>query len=242
MVSGIAALAAYALVYPNGLIPVIGASGAIASLMGAFLVRFPKAQIQLGFFYWIIRPRLYRFHAPAYAVLPLWLLLQFVSSIFAGESGGVAYWAHVGGFGFGVILALVLRYSGIEHKADQAIESKVSWSADPHIVKAAELMEKDQFDGAISELKAQITEKSQAIDAYEMLPSVYFRKGDVPSYLQALETVCQLHLKLRNAEAAWQDYEDYSKVGGDRMPAATLVGAVPPGGERAEMGFGHLGI
>ena len=125
LVSGVAALWGYALVYPNGIIPVIGASGAIASLMGGFLARFPKTKIQLGFFYWIVRPRLYRFHAPAYAVLPLWLGVQLLSGVMAGESGGVAYWAHIGGFGFGLVLALILRYSGVEHRADQAISEKV---------------------------------------------------------------------------------------------------------------------
>ncbi len=223
LVSGAAALWAYALVYSNGLLPVIGASGAIASVMGAFLVRFPKTKIQLGFLYWILRPGLYRYKAPAFAVLPLWLVIQFFSGVLAGESGGVAYWAHIGGFGFGAVLALILRYSGIEQKADRAIEDKVGWSADPRIVKATDLLEKEQFDGAISELKALIVEKPASIDAYEILPSVYLRKGDTPAYVQALESVCQLHLKLHNAEAAWQDYEDYVKAGGAKMAAASWL-------------------
>jgi membrane associated rhomboid family serine protease len=223
LVSGVAALWGYAMVYPNGLLPVIGASGAIASLMGAFLVRFPKTKIQLGFFYWILRPRLYRFNAPAYAVLPVWLGMQLLWGVLAGESGGVAYWAHIGGFGFGAIMALILKYSGIEHKADRAIEEKIGWSADPHIVKATDLVEKEQFDGAIAELNALIAEKPGSIDAYEMLPSIHLRKSDTPAYLEALETVCQLHLKLHNHEAAWQDYEDYLKAGGAKMPAASWL-------------------
>jgi len=223
LVSGVAALWGYALAYPHGLIPVIGASGAIASLMGAFLARFPKTKIQLGFFYWILRPRLYRFKAPAFAVLPLWLLLQLLSGVLAGESGGVAYWAHIGGFGFGLVMALALRYTGIEQKADQAIEGKVGWSADPRIVKAGELLEKEQIDAAISELQTQIAEKPASLDAHEMLPSAYLRKGDTQSYLQAMESVCQLHLKLHSAEAAWQDYEDYVHAGGAKMPAASWL-------------------
>lgn len=223
LISGVAALWGYALVYPSSLIPVIGASGAIASLMGAFLARFPKTRIQLGFFYWILRPRLYRFKAPAYAVLPMWLGMQVLSGVLGGESGGVAYWAHIGGFGFGLVMALILRYSGIEQKADQAIQDKVGWSADPHIVKADDLLEKQQFDEAVSELKALIAENPGSIDAYEMLPSVYLRKGDTQSYLDAVQAVCQLHLKLHNSEAAWQDYEDYVHAGGSKMPAASWL-------------------
>jgi len=223
LISGVAALWGYALVYPDGVIPVIGASGAIASLMGAFLVRFPKTKIQLGFFYWILRPRLYRFKAPAFAVLPLWLGVQLLAGVRAGESGGVAYWAHIGGFGFGLVMALILRYSGIEQKANQAIEEKVAWSADPRIVKATNLLEEQQFDAAVSELKALIAEKPTSVDAYEMLPSVYLRKGDTQSYLEAMETICQLHLKLHNSEAAWQDYEDYVHAGGAKMPATSWL-------------------
>jgi membrane associated rhomboid family serine protease len=223
LVSGVAALWGYALVYPHGVIPVIGASGAIASLMGAFLARFPKSKIQLGFFYWILRPRLYRFRAPAYTVLPLWLGIQLFSGVAAGESGGVAYWAHIGGFGFGLVMALILSYSGIEQKADRAIQEKVGWSADPRVVKATDLLEKEQFDGAIAELKALIAEKPDSVDAHELLPSVYWRKGDTQSYLQATEAVCQLHLKLHNLEAAWQDYEDYAHAGGTKMPAPSWL-------------------
>lgn len=223
LISGVAALWGYALVYPHEMIPVIGASGAIASLMGAFLARFPKTKIQLGFFYWILRPGLYRFKAPAYAVLPVWLGFQLLSGVMAGESGGVAYWAHIGGFGFGLAMALILRYSGIEQKANQAIEEKVGWSADPHIVKATDFLEKEEFDAALSELKALIAEKPASVDAYELLSSIYFRKGDTQSHLQAMETVCQLHLKLHNPEAAWQDYEDYAHAGGAKMPAASWL-------------------
>lgn len=223
LISGVAALWGYAVVYPNGLIPVIGASGAIASLMGAFLARFPKTKIQLGFFYWVLRPRLYKFKAPAYAVLPLWLGMQLLSGVMAGESGGVAYWAHIGGFGFGLVVALILRYSGIEQKADQAIEEKVGWSADPRIVKATELLERQEFDSAVNELQTLIAENPGSIDAHEMLPSVYLRKGDTKSYLEALESVCQLHLKLHNGEAAWQDYEDYAHAGGTKMPAGSWL-------------------
>jgi membrane associated rhomboid family serine protease len=223
LICGVAALWGYGLVYPNGVIPVIGASGAIAGLMGGFLARFPKTKIQLGFLYWTFRPRLFRFSAPAFAVLPLWLVGQLLDGMMAGESGGVAYWAHIGGFGFGLVMALILRYSGVEHKADQAIQEKVGWSADPRIVKATDLLEKEQFDGALAELKALVAEKPDSVDAHEMLPSIHWRKGDTQSYLQAMETVCQLHLKAHNSEAAWQDYEDYVQAGGANMPAASWL-------------------
>jgi hypothetical protein len=188
--------------------------------MGAFLVRFPKTKIQLGFFYWILRPRLLRFSWPAYAVLPLWFVEQFLSGAIAGETGGVAYWAHIGGFGVGLIAALILRHSGIEQKMDAAIEAKVGWSADPRIVKANEHLEKNEIDLAIAELQAEIKEKPDSLQAWEMLPNLYWKKNDIPAYQAALENACRLHLKEKNLEAAWQDYDEFSRVGEAKMPSA----------------------
>jgi membrane associated rhomboid family serine protease len=223
LLSGIGALLAHAMVYPNSMIPVIGASGAVSALMGAFLVRFTKTKIQLALVYWALRPRLYRFSSPAYAVLPMWFLGQVFYGLLSGETGGVAYWAHIGGFVIGLGVALLLRFSGIERKVDQAIEAKVGWSADPRIVKASEHLEKNELDQAIAELQAQIAEKPDSLEAYEMLPNLYWKKGDVPAHLTAVENVCRLHVKAKDFEAAWEDYDDYGRAGGEKMPSATWM-------------------
>jgi membrane associated rhomboid family serine protease len=223
LVSGMGALAVHAMIYPSSVVPVIGASGAIAALMGAFLIRFPKTKIQLGFFYWVLRPRLVRFSWPAYAVLPLWFVEQFLSGAIAGETGGVAYWAHIGGFGVGVLLALGLRHSGIEQKMDAAIEAKVGWSADPRIVKANEHLEKNEIDLAIAELQAEIKERPDSLQAWEMLPHLYWKKNDIPAYQNALANACRLHLKEKNLDAAWQDYGDFSRAAEVQMPSATWM-------------------
>jgi rhomboid family protein len=91
-------------------IPSIGASGAIAAILGAYFVSFPQARITtviwLLFFFWTIR-------LPALLVLGYWFLIQFFSgfqmlSIQSATAGGVAVWAHVGGFVCGLLLALLL--------------------------------------------------------------------------------------------------------------------------------------
>ncbi len=98
--SGAMALQFYAWASPGSLVPTLGASGAVAALMGAFLVRYPKTKIEMlwlfGFGF-----RSYRFHARAYWLLPLWLLMEVFSGAIFGSSSGVAHWAHVGGFVFG---------------------------------------------------------------------------------------------------------------------------------------------
>ena len=98
---------------PLSNIPSLGASGAIAGVMGAYIIRFPKAEvltlIPLGILFWTIR-------VPAIFFLGFWFVQQAfygvaslgVPTNIGMESGGVAYWAHAGGFIFGAILGPLL--------------------------------------------------------------------------------------------------------------------------------------
>jgi membrane associated rhomboid family serine protease len=104
--AGIAATYAQSYVFPNSAIPLIGASGAIAGILGAYLLMFPRARIvTLVFFFfitWIV--------VPAWVMIGIWFLTQLVSSVGSISGGtGVAYMAHVGGFLAGMLLLLVFR-------------------------------------------------------------------------------------------------------------------------------------
>ncbi len=100
-----AALAQYA-AEPYSNVPMVGASGAIAGVMGGYLLMFPKARIDILFFL-VIFFRI--FPIPAWIVLGLWLGMQIVGGFSTPlDGGGVAYWAHLGGFIVGVLLTLVL--------------------------------------------------------------------------------------------------------------------------------------
>ena len=88
----------------NSQVPMVGASGAIGGVLGAYLINYPKAKvivlIPLGFFSQIIKIK-------ALYVLIFWFILQFVNSLFTNtQGGGVAYMAHIGGFLSGIILIL----------------------------------------------------------------------------------------------------------------------------------------
>jgi membrane associated rhomboid family serine protease len=108
----IAALAQVAIA-PDSTVPVIGASGAIAAVLGAYVVVYPRARVQtlvyLGFFYQLIQ-------VPAILILGLWFAIQVTSAVLSlgdpSTSGGVALFAHVGGFAAGVIVGFILRGSG----------------------------------------------------------------------------------------------------------------------------------
>jgi len=106
---GLIASAANMILYPSSRIPTIGASGAIAGVMGAYFILFPRASILVLmpiFFYPVF------FEMPAVVYLLFWFILQFLSGTQAlvsgaGQVGGIAFWAHIAGFIGGIILLRV---------------------------------------------------------------------------------------------------------------------------------------
>ncbi len=96
---------------PNAVVPNLGASGAIAAVLGAYLVMFPRARVYtLVFFFFITAIEL-----PAVFVLGAWFVLQLfngIGGLGTNVNGGVAYWAHVGGFAFGLAVAALLFRRG----------------------------------------------------------------------------------------------------------------------------------
>lgn len=117
LVGGLVAALTHILTNPNSQIPTVGASGAIAAVLGAYLVLFPQSRvvtlIPLGFF---MRMTL----LPAIIVLGIWFLLQLFSGVmsFGGpDVGGTAFWAHIGGFVVGVILAKIMPHRPVPQAA-----------------------------------------------------------------------------------------------------------------------------
>jgi membrane associated rhomboid family serine protease len=107
VVCGLAAAAAQMLSAPGSSVPMVGASGAIGGVMGAYVILYPRVWVHLllvlGFY-------VTRVAVPAYFMLGYWLLLQLLGGAFSGgEGGGVAFWAHVGGFAAGSVMIFVFR-------------------------------------------------------------------------------------------------------------------------------------
>jgi membrane associated rhomboid family serine protease len=117
VVGGIVATGAHIAVQPDSTVPLVGASGAVAGVMGAYLVWFPRAPIRTIIFFFLIT----FVEIEARWLLGFWLVSQF----FIDANQGVAWMAHVGGFVFGVAVALLVKLS---RKASHAIWTKDHWS------------------------------------------------------------------------------------------------------------------
>jgi membrane associated rhomboid family serine protease len=220
LIAGAAALQFWAWSNPGSITPTLGASGAVAALMGAFLVRFPKMKIEMA---WLFFVKLYRFKSAAYWLLPLWLFSEIFYGSLSGSSGGVAHWAHVGGFLFGALAAVAIQRSGLEQKANQAIEEKVGWTNDPELEQASGMMEQGQLSEAQAVLTNHVATKPNSIDAWNLFRQIYARQNNTKDYLDATVKACTLHLRAHDVEAAFQDYAEFLNSGGSKMPATTWL-------------------
>lgn len=111
LLCGIAAVFAQSLPNPHSEIPMIGASGAISGVLGAYLLLYPRARVLVAIPFGLI---IHTVRLPAAWVLGFWFLLQFISNLFTDSSqGGVAWGAHMGGFIAGLVLIPLFRRKGV---------------------------------------------------------------------------------------------------------------------------------
>ena len=129
LLAGLAAALAQVFADPASRVPMVGASGAISGVMGAYLVLFPRVRVftmvPLGFFLTSIA-------LPAWGMLIYWMALQIlggITSIAGGAQGGVAFWAHLGGFVAGVVLVKLFerRDRLADHRAHHWRPRRVGW-------------------------------------------------------------------------------------------------------------------
>lgn len=107
LLSGLIAMATQVLIYLHSNVPTVGASGAIAGVLGAYFVLFPRARVLTWFFVFVV-------YIPAWLVLGEWFVVQFLSGAETlsiaqqgRDIGGVAFWAHVGGFVAGAVMVKI---------------------------------------------------------------------------------------------------------------------------------------
>jgi membrane associated rhomboid family serine protease len=123
LLCGLAAAGAHVLIDPSSAIPTVGASGAISGVMGAYLLLYPKAKVRMYF------PPIFLFRVSAWLVLLWWFATQVLSGlpdlmqVRSEASGGVAVWAHVGGFVAGAALVKLFENKSLVLRRDVAHES-----------------------------------------------------------------------------------------------------------------------
>jgi membrane associated rhomboid family serine protease len=109
LASGVAAGVTHIMLNQGSRVPSVGASGAIAGVMGAYFILYPRARVLIWF------PPIFFFHVPAWLMLGYWFVGNFLSGTATAiaetsqTSGGIAFWAHVGGFVAGVVMINIFR-------------------------------------------------------------------------------------------------------------------------------------
>ena len=116
LLCGVAAAATQTAVSPASIVPMVGASGAISGVMGAYVVLYPRVRVHMLVVLFVFITRIV---VPAYVMLGYWFLLQLLGGSMAQGEGGVAFWAHVGGFVAGAVLISMFKDRELvrEHRA-----------------------------------------------------------------------------------------------------------------------------
>ncbi|MDB4933919.1 MAG: rhomboid family intrarane serine protease [Labilithrix sp.] len=165
VVAGVVAAGVHHLATSDPSASLVGASGAVAGAMGAFLVLFATTKIRFVGFAGI---RLVSFAAPAYVMLPLWAVTEMLYGI-VFHGSGTAHWAHVGGFAFGAVVAGGFRAFGIDRRLDDAALRAAVLGNDPRVDAARALVAKGEAEQAVALLEGLAKEKPESTHVQEAL-------------------------------------------------------------------------
>lgn len=212
LAAGIVASTIHGLVNFGSRVPTIGASGAIAGVMGAFMIRNYKTKIRYFYLIWLIfRPIWGTFFLPAWVALGLYFLMDLLSGLLThGHATGTAYWAHVGGFLAGIATAAAFKAKGIEEKyikpkLEEEIEAvKIS----PLMDLAFKEREKGNLEKALGLLQQLISQQPENVDAHRELANIYSALGYETEAAKEFAKIVQLSLRRGEEEAALTTYKE----------------------------------
>ncbi len=224
LLGGAGAALAHASFQPDSTAHLVGASGAIAALMGVFCVRCWNTNIR--FFYWFFLAVVGTFSAPAWIMLLLWFTKELFYAFVYAESTSVAFWAHIGGFGFGAAVALAMKLSRLEENViAPAIDRKTNLVAkDPRFVTALEHFDRGDYSTAIRDLKLAVTDDSEDPDLYHWLARCYLALGKPHDAARSMRRELAIHLRKRDVELVAQTQLELVAVAPDfELPARELA-------------------
>ena len=184
-------------------VPRMGASGAIAGVLGLAAYCFPRALVKVWFFLWymIVIVRSGTFEIRASAFLGLWISMQVIGLALQhvlGQAGGTAYWAHLGGFlaGMGAAWAFGLRrFVGKKDLLEKASEASSAYTAAEPLKDLEQLAKEDSQDpevwAALSRAAETAGRTDEALRAYERLIPLLLRSGQQPRAARAFIAATQ---------------------------------------------------
>lgn len=228
--------------YPDLAIPLIGASGAVAGVLGAMLVRHPQTRIRILWLWgFVVR----RMTVPAWVVLPIWgageLVWAYVMDAVAPGSGGggVAHWVHVYGFGFGVLVAGVVQMLG----AERVLAPKGQAEPDHAVLRAVErALARDRREEAWTLLAEHVVRTPADYDAALVYWDLAKTLGRTRTAAPVLLRVIRAELQAGDETAALAQWEDlHAQVPDVRVETelaariATALGAVGHVPEAADL-------
>ncbi len=226
LASGIVAAAMFVVRYPHMEGPLIGASGAIAGVMGAFLVRFWNRRMR--FFYWFGLVFRGTFTAPAWLMLGLWFLQQLTFAqamdVVAPGGSGVAYWAHVWGFVFGAVVALGIKRFEVEERfIHPAIESKITLVDNAPLDRAIETFRSGDRQRGFRMLEELVRREPRNVDAALALWGFALEEHRAGGHAGTAQRLVRELLAAGDAEGALRIWEELREFAPEAPVGPALV-------------------
>lgn len=215
ILSGVVASLTHNFIFSELKQPLIGASGAIAGIMGAFLIKFFKTKINMFYIYFIFfYPRYGTFQAPAYIMLILWFLQQVLYALLDPKGQqGIGFLAHIGGFLVGCLAAFVLKKSGIEQTyLLSKTEAATSFYQNPLLSQALKLYDSKNYREAQAKLKALLVSDPNHIEALMLMFQIANKKSDTAEATKYLSLIIDNHIKGNEISSAADLYIEYRSL------------------------------
>ena len=232
LLGGLISTATYSAMHPDSEVMLVGASGAISAVMGAFVVVMGMSEVVFFYFLWIFY-RIYTgtFRAPAWIAFLLYFALDFLYMFGEGGGGGVAYSAHVGGFIFGLAVGGLLRTTGWDKTLSEQGDDVLFERAKD--VQAAVALIPTDPEAALSKLRAAATANPDDLGAHDQLVELFATAPVTPRLSNELDLYVQGEVRAGRDQRALhamdrvQEREDF--VASDRSllvasQAATRAG------------------
>lgn len=226
LASGFVAAATHALNNPDSHVPMVGASGAIAGIMGAFLVRFARRRIVFFWMPFFPLPWASRqISVRAFLYLPFW----FFGQVFLGmlvPYAAVAFWAHIGGFLFGFGAALFIALFGIERRwIHPKIEARIAFEQHPELLKAIEAGRRGDVEEAKRAVGRALVANPADLDARRYAYELALDTGDEAGIALHGTRLLDAYVEQGETDLARTLVREAIEVGPARMPPRFLLRA-----------------